>query len=89
MWDIELACEPVGPLVGEAALRALVATLPNVDMDVRWGRRVLRLRFAVRSNECMAVLGSLSRDLARLGFPVRLYQINPVRPLAATERLVY
>ena len=85
MWEIELACEPRGPLVPNVR-PALEDALASTGMDVQWDRRVLRLRFVMLPRECIAALGTLSRYLAEIGLPVRLYQINAARPPAAAAR---
>lgn len=86
MWDIELACEPRGPLVPNVR-PTLAEQLADTGMEVRWDRRVLHLRFSMHSRECITALGDLSRYLTEIGLPVRLYQINPARPLPGAERL--
>ena len=88
VWDVEMVCEPAKSLADDT-LRDLARILADRGMEVWWGPGALRLRFVAAPDECRARLAGLSRDLAWIGLPVRLYQLNSARPVAATERLTW
>ena len=81
MWQVELICESDRPIPDRVALA--VEGLVGTGAVARAGLRRLHVWFAVPVSDGVEVLAAVAGDLARLGAPVRLYQINAARPASA------